>query len=190
MRSLDRYHDEVLRYVRRRIRDPHLAEDIAQETLLRAFRAAAAIDTDRPLWPWLQAIVQNLIANRMRYERRVRRHLVASVDIGELESTVDPRPDGDPEAWLSKLHDREAISHSLNQLSPRQRRVLLMRVAEGLSYEQIARAEGVSLDASKSLVKRARRSFRVAHQSRAMDTSSEGQLRSGPCRMPGDLDSA
>ncbi len=42
---------------------PRDAEDIAQEVFLRAFRAASAIDTKRPLWPWLQAIARNVIAN-------------------------------------------------------------------------------------------------------------------------------
>lgn len=157
----DRYRDDVLAYIRRRVHDPHLAEDIAQETFLRAFRSAAAIDTERPLWPWLQTIARNVISNTRRHDRRAPRHLV---DVSELETEVDTRPYGDPEQWLYERHRCDAINESLSALSSRQRRLLLMRAVQGLSYEQIARVEGLSLDASKSLVKRARSSFRVAYE--------------------------
>ena len=164
----DRYRDDVLAYISRRVRDPHLAEDIAQETFLRAFRSAAAIDTDRPLWPWLQTIARNLISNTRRHDLRTRPHLV---DVSELESEADTRSDGDPERSLWEQHRYEAIIDSLHTLSYRQRRMLLMRAIHGLSYEDIARSEGVSLDASKSLVKRARRSFREAYETRSESPS-------------------
>jgi RNA polymerase sigma factor (sigma-70 family) len=163
---LERYYNDILGYCRRRIGDPHLAEDIAQETFLRAFRAATVIDSGRPLWPWLQVIARNLIANTVRNERRLRRHLASEVDIEALVTKIDERLEGDPDRWLMDEHDRIAITDSLQVLSPRQRRMLLKRVLHGVTYEQLARAEGISVDAAKSLVKRGRRSFRTAYQSR------------------------
>src|SRR3954447_13125356 len=55
-----RYYPRLVRVCARHVRDDHLAEDLAQETLLRALRCVAGYDTSRPMWPWLKTIATRL----------------------------------------------------------------------------------------------------------------------------------
>jgi RNA polymerase sigma-70 factor (ECF subfamily) len=150
-------------FVVRRVRDRDLAGDVVQETMLRAYRARASFDKDRPLWPWLQTIASNLIANTMRDQRRHREHVQTSGWDG-IASAADMRCEIDPESNYLAAQRRVAIATALASLSSRQRRVLLLRAADGLSYEDIAAVEGLSTDAVKSLLKRARHGFRYVYE--------------------------
>ncbi|MEX2394828.1 MAG: sigma-70 family RNA polymerase sigma factor [Actinomycetota bacterium] len=154
------FHD-VRRFIERRVRDRQLAEDLAQETFLRAYRARASLDPSRPPWPWLQAIARNLVINTLRDGGR--RPQMANEVRGHHHRLSAPHPETHPDAWFADAERREAIEDSLAQLSARERRVLLLRCRYDLSYQQIAKTEDLTIDALKSLLKRARLRFRVAY---------------------------
>ena len=177
------YYDDVRRYVRRRVHDDGVAEDVAQETFLRLLRSSALLDDGRPLWPLLETTARNLVINRVRDEQRRRRHVVVVPDWETLESAVDRHPESDPEKRYSGRERREAISASLGALSSRQRRLLLMKVTQGLSYEDISRSEGLSVDASRSLVKRARRTFRERYASLAAERGLAATVPAFACSL-------
>jgi DNA-binding CsgD family transcriptional regulator len=80
-----------------------------------------------------------------------------------VEGYADPQLGDDPERRYASKEQGAAIIRALDALDARQRRLLLMRAAEGLPYEEIAHEEGLSVDAVKSLLKRARRAFRDAY---------------------------
>ncbi len=153
-----RYFADVASYIARRIGDRDLAEELAQETFLRAYRARDRFDPERPFWPWLQQIAQNLVRNALRDEGRRRAPLRS---LGEALMQPDGDRLADPEAAY-EIRERGAVMRSaLGDLSPRSRRVLLQR-CDDASYEQIAETEGLSNDAVKSLLQRTRKNLRVA----------------------------
>lgn len=179
----DRLHraffDDLRRFVARRVRDLALAEDIAQETFLRAYRSRASLRANEPEWPWLIGIARHLVLNHHRQKRRrVQVELVADWDA--LTYWPDPDTASEPELGYASLQAQKAITAALQLLPPRQRRLLILRGAGGLSYQEIATAEGLSPDALKSALKRARQSFRAAYSA----ISSERDL---PAVVPGLL---
>lgn len=157
---LGRHRSDLHSFVARRVTDPGLVDDIVQETLLRAYRARAGFDRRRPIWPWLATIAKNTILNTLRGEQLRRRHLDRETDWRAVEGYADPLLADDPAKRYASKEQRAAIVRVLGGLDARQRKVLLMRAAEGRSYEEIARSEGLSIDAVKSLLKRTRRTFR------------------------------
>jgi RNA polymerase sigma-70 factor (ECF subfamily) len=158
------YEHDLRGFISRRVRDPDLANDVVQDTLIRAYHARAVFDRERPVWPWLATIARNTMSNAIRDERR----RVALVDTGcdwtDIAATADIRPDVDPETTLLGTLRRSAIAVALSSLAARQRRLLLLRARDGMSYEEIAVAERLSVDAVKSLLKRARCAFRSAYE--------------------------
>lgn len=156
-----RYFYDVRSFVRRRVSDREVADDITQETFLRALRSWHTYDPARPAWPWLATIARNLICNRLRDERRRLRHIDRNVDVSELEQLPDER--SALEDTYSEGEHGAAIRRALASLPERHRRVLLMRAVADLSCQEIAEHEGITVDASKSLLKRARKAFRDAY---------------------------
>jgi RNA polymerase sigma-70 factor, ECF subfamily len=87
-RGLDELRPVVLRFLTRRCRDEHEAEDLAQETLLRAARYRA--DLDRPrLRSWLVQIAANVLRDHARREGRGPR---SGAEEGLIDGVADPRP--------------------------------------------------------------------------------------------------
>lgn len=125
----------------------HDAEDLAQETLIRAYRALAEYDPDRirtlRLRPWLWTIALNLGRNRVR--DRARRPV--PVEFQDRHAVDDPEP-ADTAAWHARLA----------QLTPTQRRAVVLRHVVDLSYAEIALATGrpegtVKADVSRGLAR-------------------------------------
>jgi RNA polymerase sigma-70 factor (ECF subfamily) len=145
--------------LRRRVRRGQV-DDLVQETFLRAYRNAGSFDRSRPAGPWLAAIANHV-----------------AIDFGRRRSTTQeeptqvcdrrPAPGADPADVFQRSQHRDAILTAFASLPDRQRRVLVLRELQELHYEELAEHEGLSLDAVKSLLKRARESFRVAYTAAA-----------------------
>lgn len=129
-----------------------LADDLTQETLLRAHRRGVHLQADRDPWPWLARVARNLAtdASRRRGLRPER----------PLESDDDARSEATPHSEWVAARRREGIAEVLASLPARPRRMLVARHLEGMRYEQIAGVEGVSVAAVRSALYRARRIFR------------------------------
>jgi RNA polymerase sigma-70 factor (ECF subfamily) len=143
---VDRHAAACLRFAGRMLGDRSEAEDVAQETFLRAFKALEAYDDRLPFRTWLFSILINrcrtMMSQRMRRERRV------VFDNGALErSSV--------EAAQSSMELREELNHAIAALSPEQREAFLLRHVEELSYEEIMSVTGAGMSALKMRVKRA-----------------------------------
>lgn len=138
----------ALRY----LRDPHLAEDVVQETFFRAYRSLDDLDPGRSPWPWLSVVCRNLCYDVLRH--------LAGHRADSIEESPLPPPGDDLEPALLARRRRLGIAEALTNLTPHQRRVLLLREVDGLRYQEIAESEGMSLEAMKSTLLRARRAFR------------------------------
>lgn len=159
------YAPMVERLVTRYIRDRSRAEDLVQETFLRAYRAWPAIDTNQPVWPWLSTIAQRVCTDVWRAGNR--HGEVACID--PVFPELLPATEGDPTEALFSSMLRDGVCEALAALTPRQRRVLLLRDLHGLRYKEIAKIEGTTVAALRCSLARARASFRTRYLSVAQD---------------------
>ncbi len=124
------------------------AEDIVQETWLRAARALSGFQWKSALRTWLTGIALN--ACRERFRRRARLALVPEVPEALTGST-------DPESALT-----EALRVAIDSLSDGYRQVLLLHDVEGFTHEEIGELLEISSGTSKSQLHRARARMRAA----------------------------
>jgi RNA polymerase sigma-70 factor, ECF subfamily len=129
-------------------RDRTLADDLVQETLLRALRHSEQFEKGTNLKAWLSTILRNSYFNEKRSESRHRRLL----QLGYLvhsDSTIAP---GDQE---DRLQVRD-FQRAFRRLPPVQREAITLVGAEGFTYEEAAETAGCAIGTMKSRVSRAR----------------------------------
>jgi RNA polymerase sigma-70 factor (ECF subfamily) len=150
-----RYQRPVLSLLVRLTGDRALAEDLAQETFVKACRNLAAFDVSRRLSAWILRIAHNTAVDAMR-RRRIR---AVSLDTA-------PRPGGpDPAEPVAPLTpdpvERAALQRALEAamatLRPDQREAVALRYEEGLSFDQIGQVLGIPEVTARSHVHRARK---------------------------------
>lgn len=138
---LVRAHQEgVFRWIRRMVRDEEAARDLTQEAFLRAWRGLATFRGDAAFGTWLRTIATNLVRSHARKEAGA---TFVPLDPGLASSAAAP------DAALMADGDRQALARALEQLPPRQREVVRMRVYRELPYSAIARELGCKENAAK-----------------------------------------
>ena len=142
------YHAPLVRYLTRRLGDRDWAEEVAQETFLRALRQDR-LDNERA---WLFTVATNLVRDSARQDARRRRHL----ELLRAEADAEPRMAEPPDSALERAEERAAARRALEQLAERDREALLMR-EEGLDYHEIAEALGLAVGSVGTTLARARR---------------------------------
>ncbi|MFO1078387.1 MAG: sigma-70 family RNA polymerase sigma factor [Planctomycetota bacterium] len=145
-----RHGDRVCSFLARIVRDPAWAEDLTQDTLLRALAEADRFDARWPLRTWLLRIARNLAVDLLRREqaRRPRRGR--------------PCEEAAPAAAVTAEH-REfqvALERALQQLPEEFRTVFVLRDGENLAYDEIAAVLGISVKTVSSRLHRARQRLR------------------------------
>ena len=132
-------------------RDRSLADDLVQETLLRALRYSEQFERGTNLRAWLTTILRNSYFNEKRSEAR-RRRLLQHGSLFTTESLGSP---GNQEAAL-EMRDFE---RAFRLLPAAQREAIALVGAEGFSYEEAADMTGCAVGTMKSRVSRARLSL-------------------------------
>lgn len=134
-------------------RDSHAAEDVVQETLLRAWQSAERIDwQDRPVRMWLFRVARNLVVD---HHRRAGRAVPVGLGATELE---EPRSQPDP---AEQVIDRRVLVEILQRLSPAHREVVARVHLLGLAGEEVAAVLGVPIGTVKSRAHNAVRQIRA-----------------------------
>jgi RNA polymerase sigma-70 factor, ECF subfamily len=141
------YNTPLVRYLTRRLGDRDWAEEVAQETFLRALRQDR-IDNERA---WLFAVATNLVRDEARRDARRRRHLALLAEHERAEEPTEPEPTS-----LERAQEAAMARRAVDALAERDRLALLMR-EEGLSYEEIAVALDLSPGSVGTTLSRARR---------------------------------
>jgi RNA polymerase sigma-70 factor (ECF subfamily) len=139
------------------------AEDLVQETLVRALPALRRFEGRAKLSTYLVRALGNLWKNRLRSRKRSR--LVSWFRRGREDDEGDPFdavPDPGPSAHerLESEDRARRIRECVTRLEPGRRLTLLLREVEGLSYEEIAEATGVAIGTVRSRLARAREDLR------------------------------
>lgn len=152
-----RYRGPVQSYLYRLCGSADLAEELTQETFLRACAGLLSFRGECSVATWLFRIARNAYLNSLRRPAPTR------IDTDELLAIPDGGYAGDPVGQYAAAEQRTLIGMALAQLPERQRSILLLRDSEGLSYAEIADVLDLSLAAVKTNLFRARVAFRAAY---------------------------
>ena len=148
------YNTALVRYLTRRLGDRDWAEEVAQETFLRALRQ----DTLASERSWLFAVATNLVRDEARKDERRRRHLAILADEERAREMEDPEPSS-----LERAQEAALARKAVEALAERDRLALLMR-EEGLDYNEIAEALELSPGSIGTTLARARRRLAEAYE--------------------------
>ena len=162
------YHAPLVRYLTRRLGDRDWAEEVAQETFLRALRQGP-VASERS---WLFAVATNLVRDEARRDGRRRRHL----ELLRAHDAVE-RPHVEPTTALERAQEAALARRAVDALAERDRLALLMR-EEGLDYGEIAAALGLSVGSVGTTLARARR--RLVEQWEALGGAGAGRPAARP----------
>ena len=156
------YQAELLRHARRRISDAGAAEDLVQETFVRAYRAFDRLPDDSRVRPWLHQILTNVCINEAN---RSRREYDKTERVGHEPSAV--LTGEGPEHELGLDVDDTALAVALAKLPVTHREAIEQRFVDELDYDEIAERTGVSETNVRARVSRARATLRRALQGAA-----------------------
>jgi RNA polymerase sigma-70 factor (ECF subfamily) len=144
---VDRYWDRLYRWLYHLTRDRHAAEDLTQETFLRALAAVKSFRPGSNFRAWVFRIGHNNFVNQKRAEKR----------------TKQPLPDdaaapavGSPEATVENREALETVNRAIAELSADFRSALLLHVQEGLSYREVAKVLSTTEETARWRVFKAR----------------------------------
>ena len=162
------YHAPLVRYLTRRLGDRDWAEEIAQETFLRALRQES-ISSERS---WLFAVATNLVRDDARKQSRQRKHLELLRAEVEATAVVEPEPTS-----MERDEERALARQAVESLAERDRLALLMR-EEGLDYDEIATALNITRSSVGTTLSRARRRLAEHFEALQRDKENHGHAAS------------
>lgn len=177
---LERHQAQVYRFGMKMCRDPEDAKDVLQETLLsmargiRDFRGASSLST------WLYTIARSYCIKKRRKSKFApegERSLDTEM-LAEGKQLADPAQS--PDEALAGKQIEHALEHAIRGLDPMYREVLLLRDVEGLTAPEVAEVLGVSVQAVKSRLHRARLTVR-AEVAPLLGIPTDGPAAPGTC---------
>lgn len=144
------YAPRIRAYVQRMVRDREEAEDLTQETFLKAYRALPRFDAERAFKPWIFAIATNTALNAIRSRKRRGEQL-----------ELDPVRHAPLTDEASNSGDRaERLERAMADLAPRAAQLITLHYHEGLSLREAGAILGMSEGAAKAALCRARQALR------------------------------
>jgi len=160
---VERYRNDLLRFLYRLTGSTQAAEDVFQETFLQVHNSSASFDTTRRFKPWLFTIAANKGRDYLRkrgrrpaseLDARVGRDGEGAAFVDLLEVDVPP-----PDAGLEREEREALVQQAVQRLSPTLREILLLAYFQRLSYAQIADDLEIPLGTVKSRLHAAVASF-------------------------------
>jgi len=149
------YYQPLVQRVRRLLGDYHLAQDVAQEALLRAHTGLHSLDDPGHFGRWLFRIGRNIAVDRVRRLKRSQElELLEPQDLDRHPSVREP-PAAEKHVLPRSLAARQLWS-AVTSLPARDQRILLLRFGRGLSQRQVAEECGLSLAVVKVALYRGR----------------------------------
>ena len=141
---VDKYKGPVYNLVYRLTGSRHDAEDLAQDTFIKAYKSLNSFKTKQKFFPWLYTIAINLTRNHLKKKKPL---LVENFD--HLQTDKD-----NPEQAVSKQQEAEALARYIQRLPVFLREAVILRYYFYLSFKEIARILCISLSAAKMRVYR------------------------------------
>jgi len=167
---VNRYQNKIYRLARRLTDNQEDAEDVLQESFVRAFRAIGGFKGASKFSTWLYRITVNLAAMKRRAQRYHIESLDEPITTKDGEINRDIRDTGiDPLEALIAKEIRESLDRAISDLSPTNKAVFVLRHIEGLSTEETREILNISIPAVKSRLHRTR----LVLQERLMSLAQE-----------------
>jgi len=163
-----RHQQPLINFIARFINDRDSAEDLAQETFIRIFKAAHRYQPGRARFnTWMYHIASNLCKNQLRNRGRRDQYQVENVarngsdDDGDIEQVdlIESAPADasfQPEVQLERKELRKAVQKAIAELPEEYRLPLVLRDLQGLSYDEISKVLELRSGTTKSRINRAR----------------------------------
>lgn len=148
------HHGEICRYLQRVIGRAADADDLSQETFLRAYRAYHSLPADANVRAWLFSIATNLARNHFRSEARRRKAY------SEVRASARGAAEPGVEAVLVSRERGALVERVIRNLPLKQRLAFTQRKIHGLDYEAIGRSLGCSVESARAHVFQALRKIR------------------------------
>ena len=166
--AVEKYHARIFQLVYRYLGNYDEADDVTQETFIRAYRAWDNFRGDAQVYTWLYRIALNLCHNQKKKLTRRQQAEGQSLDTpsdnaDEDENRSTDVPDTSAVPWntLERKELNQQLFEAVQGLPENYRAVIVLRDIEGLSYEEIAQVTNSSLEAIKSRLFRARNLLRT-----------------------------
>ena len=178
---MTRYRERMFSVAFSMLRNHADAEEITQDTFIRAHRGLAKFRGDASLATWLHRIALNLSRNRYWYFYRRRRHATVSLDSSfsdENQATFSDLVASDeagPARETVTSEFSELVAQCMKQLGDRPREILVLRNSLNHSYGEIATQLGINVGTVKSRIARARESLRVLLTRACPEFSADAQ---------------
>lgn len=167
---LEKHAPMVYNLALRLVGNPSDAEDLAQDSLIRALKALPGFRGESSLSTWVYRITVNTWKNRVRSEKRRGLWKMVSLNLftgeDEDEEPAFKADDPAPDAGLETAEKERMVQKALLELDEDSRAILVLREIEGQSYQEIAAALDVPEGTVKSRLSRARESLKEKLQNR------------------------
>lgn len=170
------YYSALHRYAMGMTRNHAEAEDLVQETYVRAIRAIGRITTGEVHKSWLFTILRNIRINELRRQRVA--IMVNWTD--DTENTI-AAASMDPLAIYTRNVNRNTVQEAMLALSAEHRKILMLREIEGLSYEELSTALNCPIGTVMSRLSRARTKLRALLN---VNSKSSGENSTAPIEQP------
>jgi RNA polymerase sigma-70 factor, ECF subfamily len=159
-----RHSNKILRRAYRIVKNWQDAEDVLQESLLRAFLHLKDFEERSSFSSWLTRIAINFALMNLRKKRG---HIEISMDVINDDHGIrypwEPKdPAESPESRCSQREREDLLEGAIRQLPPTLRQVVQMKFIDGRSGEEVAQTLGISVPAAKSRLARAKTALRVS----------------------------
>jgi RNA polymerase sigma-70 factor, ECF subfamily len=162
---VERHSRSVFRLAFRMTGNEQDAEDVVQESMLRAYKQLGKFDERASFGTWLYRIAANCSLDLVRSrKRKAQHHALAPEGDGEMENPVlsVPSPDPSPERMTLSGEIRERLSSAMAELSATERSAFVLRHFEGMCIEEVSKVLGCQPGAAKHSVFRAVQKLRRA----------------------------
>jgi len=165
-----RYEKKIYSFALSYVKNRHDAEDITQDTFLRAYRYLDTFSSRSTFNTWLHTIAKNLSLTFIEQEKKRTSSLAQGIQYDDSDDVSDPlesATDGvSAEDAVMKSDLYAHVMKEMEALQPEYREAIVLREVNGLSYDKISEILGVSIGTVKSRISRARNALRDAVKDR------------------------
>lgn len=161
-----RYQDRVFNLCVRFLREPEIAEEVAQDVFVSIYKHIDGFKMDSKFSTWLFRVVANTCHNKSKYLRRRKHKMQESIDApvetedGEMSRELPDDPRHSPEELTNRMGMNAKIQDAISHLDEDHRVIVLLRDVEDMSYEEIGAILGLAEGTVKSRLHRARNELR------------------------------
>jgi len=147
------YQRQVYRWAFHVVRTHDLADEVAQDVFVRTYQAIDRIDPERPLGAWLCRSAINVALNILRKQQ----FRTQWAQENRPDPTDYERESGQPDAGFRRRRVLQRLEAAIDALPPLYRTIILLRLRDDMSYDQISKVLGISMGTVMSRLARARR---------------------------------